>query len=114
MSKKKMPPAYGLSCGPTMVETHSNRLSPLGPAEQLHGGSRLISASSFCMRFAAEPPPFIEIQSSDREGTGSESHTRPPLKWNGGEGKERGDLVMPRRKGSEDKMSKEESSCCSE
>lgn len=30
-----------------MVETHSKRLSPLGPAEQLHGGSRLISASSF-------------------------------------------------------------------
>lgn len=33
--------------GPTIVETHSYMLSPLGPAEQLHGGSRLISASSF-------------------------------------------------------------------
>lgn len=29
------------------VETHSKRLSPLGPAEQLQGGSREISASSF-------------------------------------------------------------------
>lgn len=27
-------------------------LSPLGPAEQLQGGSRLISASSFCIRLA--------------------------------------------------------------
>lgn len=29
------------------VETHSKRLSPFGPAEQLQGGSKLISASSF-------------------------------------------------------------------
>ena len=35
-----------------MVErTHSIRFSPLGPAEQLAGGSMLISASSFWMRF---------------------------------------------------------------
>ena len=27
-----------------MVDTHSYTLSPFGPAEQLHGGSRLISA----------------------------------------------------------------------
>ena len=31
-----------------IVETHENRSSPLGPAEQLHGGSSDISASSFC------------------------------------------------------------------
>jgi hypothetical protein len=37
-----------------MDETHSYRLSPLGPALQLVGGSREISASSFWMRFAAE------------------------------------------------------------
>lgn len=30
-----------------MVDTHSYKLSPLGPAEQLGGGSRVISASSF-------------------------------------------------------------------
>ena len=33
--------------GPIIVDTHSYMLSPFGPAEQLHGGSRLISASSF-------------------------------------------------------------------
>lgn len=35
-------------------------LSPLGPAEQLLGGSRDISANSFWMRFAADerPAPF--------------------------------------------------------
>lgn len=38
---------HGELAGPMMVETHSKRLSPLGPAEQLHGGSKLISASSF-------------------------------------------------------------------
>ena len=35
-----------------MVDTHSYRLSPLGPALQLVGGSSEISASSFWMRFA--------------------------------------------------------------
>ena len=29
-------------------------LSPLGPAEQFGGGSRLISVSSFCIRLALE------------------------------------------------------------
>ena len=38
---------HGELAGPMMVDTHSKRLSPLGPAEQLHGGSKLISASSF-------------------------------------------------------------------
>ena len=76
-----MPPAYGLSCGPTMVETHSNRLSPLGPAEQLHGGSSEISASSFCIRFAAEPPPFILGVLEERMEKKNE------MKWNGGEGR---------------------------
>ena len=40
--------------GPRMVDTHSKMLSPLGPAEQLQGGSREISASSLEMRLAAE------------------------------------------------------------
>ena len=31
---------------------HSNKLSPLGPALQLGGGSRVISASSFWIRLA--------------------------------------------------------------
>lgn len=35
-----------------MVLVHSYRLSPLGPALQLVGGSREISANSFWMRFA--------------------------------------------------------------
>ncbi len=43
------------------MDTHSYKLSPFGPAEQLQGGSRLISASSFCMRFADDESwlPFI-------------------------------------------------------
>ena len=47
LSRKKTPFAYGEPDGPRIVETHSYKLSPFGPAEQLHGGSRLISASSF-------------------------------------------------------------------
>jgi hypothetical protein len=35
-----------------MVDTHSYRLSPFGPALQLVGGSSEISASSFWMRLA--------------------------------------------------------------
>ena len=35
-----------------MVDTHSYRLSPLGPALQLGGGSRVISPSSFWIRLA--------------------------------------------------------------
>ena len=37
-----------------MVLTHSYKLSPFGPAVQLHGGSSDISASSFCILFALE------------------------------------------------------------
>lgn len=47
MSKKKTPPSYGEPGGPSIVDTHSYKLSPLGPALQLGGGSRVISASSF-------------------------------------------------------------------
>ncbi len=47
LSRKKTPFAYGEPEGPRIVDTHSYKLSPFGPAEQLHGGSRLISASSF-------------------------------------------------------------------
>ena len=71
MSKKKTPPAYlqptlsrlqqgrkkqthGEFAGPMIVETHSNRFSPLGPAEQLHGGSKLISANSFCILWSKD------------------------------------------------------------
>jgi len=35
-----------------MVDTHSYKLSPFGPALQLGGGSSVISASSFCILFA--------------------------------------------------------------
>lgn len=35
-----------------MVETHSNRLSPLGPALQLGGGSREIPPNSFWILLA--------------------------------------------------------------
>ena len=32
MSRKKTPPSYGEPGGPSIVETHSYKLSPLGPA----------------------------------------------------------------------------------
>ena len=38
--------------GPTMVDTHSYKLSPFGPALQFVGGSSEISANSFWMRLA--------------------------------------------------------------
>lgn len=41
-----------------MVDTHSYKLSPFGPALQFGGGSRVISANSFCMRFADVPRAF--------------------------------------------------------
>lgn len=44
--------------GPKIVETHSYKLSPFGPALQFGGGSSVISASSFCMRFAEVPRAF--------------------------------------------------------
>jgi hypothetical protein len=47
MPRKNTPPAYGEPSGPRMVLTHSYRLSSLGPALQLKGGSSVISASSF-------------------------------------------------------------------
>jgi hypothetical protein len=43
-----------------MVDTHSKMLSPLGPAEQLQGGSSEISASSLEMRLAAEEAMVAE------------------------------------------------------
>lgn len=49
MSRKKTPPSYTEPGGPRMVETHSYRLSPLGPALQFGGGSSVISANSFCI-----------------------------------------------------------------
>ena len=47
--------------GPMIVLTHSYKLSPFGPALQFVGGSKLISASSFWMRFAAELIPDLLI-----------------------------------------------------
>lgn len=58
ISRKKTPSSYGDALGPRIVLTHSYRLSPLGPAVQLHGGSKLISASSFWIRFADEESPL--------------------------------------------------------
>lgn len=52
ISRKNTPPSYTDPGGPRMVETHSYRLSPLGPALQLGGGSSVISASSFCILLA--------------------------------------------------------------
>jgi hypothetical protein len=46
--------------GPKIVDTHSYKLSPFGPALQFGGGSSVISASSFCIRFA-DVPSALEI-----------------------------------------------------
>lgn len=42
-------------------------LSPLGPAEQLQGGSKLISASSFCILHAPSAPAFSSVVPERRE-----------------------------------------------
>ena len=46
MSRKNTPPAYGDPAGPMMEDTHSYRLSPLGPPSSWLGGSNEISANS--------------------------------------------------------------------
>lgn len=58
MSRKNTPPSYTEPGGPRIVDTHSYRLSPLGPAEQFGGGSSVISANSFCIRLADVPSAF--------------------------------------------------------
>lgn len=60
ISRKNTPPSYTDPGGPKIVETHSYRLSPFGPAEQFGGGSSVISANSFCMRLA-DVPNALEI-----------------------------------------------------
>lgn len=59
MSRKKTPPSYTEPGGPRIVETHSYRLSPFGPALQFGGGSRVISASSFWIRFVEVPNALL-------------------------------------------------------
>lgn len=58
MSKKKTPPSYTDPGGPRIVDTHSYRLSPFGPALQLGGGSSVISANSFWILLADVPSAF--------------------------------------------------------
>lgn len=58
ISRKKTPPSYTDPGGPKIVDTHSYKLSPLGPALQLGGGSRVISANSFWILFAEVPKAF--------------------------------------------------------
>lgn len=58
MSRKNTPPSYTEPGGPSIVDTHSYKLSPLGPALQLGGGSNVISANSFCILLAEVPRAF--------------------------------------------------------
>ena len=60
-TKKKKKKNVHVPGGPRIVLTHSYKLSPFGPALQFVGGSKLISASSFWMRFAAELIPALLI-----------------------------------------------------
>ena len=81
-------PALSSPFGPVMLLTHSVRLSPFGPAVQLHGGAREISASSFWMRLWHElrmdamamaagsgvhPPRRAEQDSTPVDGLGCRS-----------------------------------------
>ena len=50
MSRKKMPPWYGVPSGPVIVARHFIISSEWGPALQLEGGSFASSVSSFWMR----------------------------------------------------------------
>lgn len=58
ISKKNTPPSYTLPGGPSIVETHSYKESPFGPALQFGGGSSVISASSFWILLAEVPRAF--------------------------------------------------------
>ena len=46
------------------MQTPTYRLSPLGPAEQFDGGSRLISANSFCI---------LWVVNGERRGRGGQN-----------------------------------------
>lgn len=50
ISRKKMPPWYGVPSGPVIVARHFIMSSEWGPALQLDGGSLTSSASSFWIR----------------------------------------------------------------
>lgn len=50
ISRKKMPPWYGVPSGPVIVARHFIMSSECGPALQLDGGSLTSSASSFWIR----------------------------------------------------------------
>lgn len=58
MSRKNTPPSYTEPGGPRMVDTHSYKLSPFGPALQFGGGSNVISANSFWILLADVPRAF--------------------------------------------------------
>lgn len=58
ISRKNTPPSYTEPGGPSIVDTHSYKLSPLGPALQLGGGSNVISANSFWILLADVPSAF--------------------------------------------------------
>ena len=50
MSRKKMPPWYGVPSGPVIVARHLIISSDWGPALQFEGGSLTSSVSSFWIR----------------------------------------------------------------
>lgn len=55
-----------------MVETHSYKLSPLGPALQLGGGSNVISANSFCILLALVLSAFDILGLDERPSLATE------------------------------------------
>lgn len=63
MSRKNTPPSYTDPGGPNIVDTHSYRLSPFGPALQFGGGSNVISANSFCNLLALDVSPLGDFES---------------------------------------------------
>jgi len=67
MSRKNTPPSYTDPGGPSMVDTHSYKLSPFGPALQFGGGSRVISASSFWSLLALEDSPLGDLDNQSFE-----------------------------------------------
>ena len=59
--KLETAPGVFIPAGPMIVDTHSYKLSPLGPAEQLAGGSLLIVASSVWIRLADEDMAVTDV-----------------------------------------------------
>ena len=79
MSRKNTPPSYTDPGGPRMVDTHSYKLSPLGPALQFGGGSSVISASSFCILLKVTDYKTLHFMTQNMRDKSREKQRNPKI-----------------------------------